>query len=104
MHAIEGHHGDEHHGDREHHEVHGVRDNLTVHGNPDLSHLDETPFEHAHSDYESRFVEHDVVPHHERAHDEHGIETEEHHESREHHSHASHMPSLPSYEELLWAY
>jgi hypothetical protein len=68
-----------------------AKQNLTPRGSPDIGHLDTTPYEHAHSDYESRYLEHDVVPHHEVPHDVHGIQD---------HS----LPVLPSYEELLWAY
>jgi hypothetical protein len=59
-----------------HHEfsTHQVEDNLSVHGMPaDFGHLDDTPFEHAHSDIDARYQEHDLVPHHEVKHDDYGI-------------------------------
>jgi len=67
------------------------------HSNPaTVGHLDETPYEHAHSDFDARFREHDPIPHDEVKHDAHGIEG--------HFVHDEHAASVPSYEELLWAY
>ena len=83
-------------------QVVGVRDNLSVHGAPEIGHLDQTPYEHAHSDFDARFIDHDRVPHGEVAHNVHGIQ--EVVERAEHNQHVHAMPSLPSYEELLWAY
>lgn len=77
--------------------VFGVQRNLTVRGSEGMSHLDVTPYEHDHSDFDARFIEHDRVPHHEVAHDEYGVE----HAVVER---VHHMPTVPSYEELLWAY
>jgi len=53
--------------------VTGVQDNLSIRGAPEIGHLDETPYEYAHSDYESRYMEHDQVPHEEVAHGDHGL-------------------------------
>ena len=54
--------------------VTGVQDNLSVKGIPELGHLDETPYEHDHVDFESRFIEQSPIPHHEITHDSHGIQ------------------------------
>lgn len=57
-------------------QVTGVRENLTMHGfaEADIGHLDETPYEHSHSDFDARFIENERLPHHEVEHDGHGIE------------------------------
>ena len=83
------------------------QENLTLHGYGDIGHLDETPYERTHSDFEARFIENPKLPHHEVEHDAHGIEvveTAELHEGVGEGAVAPHMPTLPSYEELLWAY
>ena len=80
---------------------------MTLHGYGDIGHLDETPYERTHSDFEARFIENPKLPHHEVEHDAHGIEvveTAELHEGVGAEAAAHHMPTLPSYEELLWAY
>ena len=59
---------------RQAHQVTGVQENLSIKGIPELGHLDETPYEHGHVDFESRFHEYDQVPHHEIGHDAHGIQ------------------------------
>ena len=69
-----------------------------------MERLDETPYEHAHSDYEARFVDHDRVSHYEVPHNVHGIEEGHDAVSVDELEHTRHMPTLPSYEELLWAY
>jgi hypothetical protein len=66
-------HHDRHYG-FEAHRNEADEENLAVHGIPELGHLDTTPYEVQHSDYDARFGEHVVVPHHERAHDTHGLE------------------------------
>ena len=86
----------------------GVRDNLSVAGIPELGHLDETPYEHDHADYESRFIDYDVVPHHESGYDSHGIQDVGTTEATRRHlgddAHTHTRPDEATYDELLWAY
>jgi len=79
------------------HQVSGVRDNLSVKGIPELGHLDETPYEHDHVDFDSRFIDHSAVPHHEVKYDAHGIQ-----EPLQDSDILNH--DTPTYAELLWAY
>ena len=79
------------------------QENLSVHGIPELGHLDETPYEHDHVDYESRFLERSPVPHHEIGHDTHGLQAAPL-EVVSHLGDVAHALDQPTYEELLWAY
>ena len=87
-------------------QVTGVRDNMSIKGIPELGHLDETPYEHDHVDFDSRFLEHVVVPHREVGHDAHGIQEPallvRQHLGDDSHTHIN--PDDPTYDELLWTY
>jgi hypothetical protein len=73
-----------------------AHDNLAVHHVPDFSEV--TPYERDYADFEARFKDHDIVPHHEVDHDDHGIQGKVQKDSDPMHH------STPTYEELLWAF
>ena len=73
-----------------------ARDNLAVHHVPDFSEV--TPYERDHADFEARFKDRDVRPHHEVDYDVHGIQGKVLKDSDPMHH------STPTYEELLWTF
>ena len=83
----------------------GIQENLSITGMPDLGHLDETPYEHDHVDFEQRFLERSPVPHHEIVHDAHGLQGAPVELAGQHLGvDGRTVLDQPTYEELLWAY